>query len=519
MTSCKEAYDALAALGGRGGEAGVARSTMDELRSLGLVASAAIPAGASNAEAQLASMRERLAEMEGERRRHRNVAAGAPKGSDDARHARETLERLEREERALRTRFIDMLQATEASRGRDPHVTYLGKEAAEAIGQRMARASDMSLRELMAELDSIRTYFDSRTADARKVLEVIARRLRKVEEIHLRTASVGLAMRDGPPEETARLFERAYEVVGKQMLVPGPAAITLAEALTVRAADEGALDASLGNALRLLREPWGGADISEDQARAAAIIVPSGMDQDRLVARSRELMASLCPESPSAAAYMASLEASGVSWGGPGHGLEDEFRQMLAQVERECPTGTGRPIAAALLLTPGQPPAFMMRRFAEAKAILDRFDGDEMVVPAAIVAILPSGVEEAMDNARLAAAAVMRHKLSLGGFENLSLGVKLLTQSAMLASMSRQGGAVAAGAPASATGTAAPAAPTAPAAVRAIAPPPVLAFTSTPITLALAMGAGLLAFHEVSYHRFSVQYGAFHPVHMHFVYG
>jgi hypothetical protein len=56
-------------------------------------------------------------------------------------------------------------------------------------------------------------------------------------------------------------------------------------------------------------------------------------------------------------------------------------------------------------------------------------------------------------------------------------------------------------------------------AVRAIAPPPVLAFTSTPVTLALAMGAGLLAFHEISYHRFSVQYGAFHPVHMHFVYG
>ena len=113
-----------------------------------------------------------------------------------------------------------------------------------------------------------------------------------------------------------------------------------------------------------------------------------------------------------------------------------------------------------------------------------------------------------------AAAAVMRHKLSLGGFENLSLGVKLLTQSAMLASMSRQGGAVAAtGAPASATGAAAPAA------VRAVAPPPILAFTSTPVTLAFAMGAGLLAFHELSYHRFSVQYGTFHPVHMHFFYG
>ena len=517
MTSCKEAYDALAALSGRGGgEAGATQSTMEELRALGLVASAQPPAGVANSEAQLASMRERLAEMESERQRHRNVAAGARKGSKDAKHARETLERLEGEERALRTRFIDLLQATEESRGRELHVTYLGREAAEAIGQRMARASDMPLRELMAELGSIRTYFDSRAADARRVLEVVARRLKKVEEIHLRTASVGLSMRDGPPEETARLFERAYEVVGKEMLVPGPAAITLAEALAVRATDERALDESLDSALRLLREPWGDGDIIEDQARAAAIVVPSGMDQDRLVARSRQLIASVCPDSPSAAAYMASLEESGVSWGGPGHGLEAEFKEMLAQVEKECPTGIGRPIAAALLLTPGQPPAFMMRRFAEAKAILDRFDGDEMVVPAAIVAILPSGVEEAMDNARLAAAAVMRHKLSLGGFENLSLGVKLLTQSAMLASMSREGGAVAAGAPASATGATASAAP---AAMRTVAPPPVLAFTSTPVTLALAMGAGLLAFHELSYHRFSVQYGSFHPVHMHFVYG
>ena len=515
MTSCKEAYDALAALGGRGGEAGASRSTLDELRALGLIASAATPAGVANAEAQLATMRERLAEMERERQRHRNVAAGAPKGSKDAKHARGTLERLVGEERALRTRFLELLQATEESRGRELHATYLGREAAEAIGQRMARASELRLRDLMAELDSIESYFDGRAADARRVLEVVARRLGKVEEIHLRTASVGLAMREGPPEETAKFFERAYEVVGKQMLVPGPAAITLAEALAVRAPDERALDASLGSAIELLREPWGGGDVIEDQARAAAIIIPSGMDQDRLIARSRQLMASLCPDSPSAAAYMASLEAGGVSWGGPpGHGLEAEFEQMLAQLDRECPTGSGRPIAAALLLTPGQPPAFMMRRFAEARAILDRFDGDEMVVPAAIVAILPSGIEEAMDNVRLAAAAVMRHKISLGGFENLSLGVKLLTQSAMLASMSRQGGAVAAtGAPASETGTAAPAA------VRAIAPPPILAFTSTPVTLALAMGAGLLAFHELSYHRFSVQYGAFHPVHMHFVYG
>ena len=44
----------------------------------------------------------------------------------------------------------------------------------------------------------------------------------------------------------------------------------------------------------------------------------------------------------------------GVAWGGPGHGLEDEFRGMLAQVDRECPPGTGRPIAAARLLSRGR---------------------------------------------------------------------------------------------------------------------------------------------------------------------
>ncbi len=139
----------------------------------------------------------------------------------------------------MRTRFIDLLQATEESRGRELHATYLGREAAEAIGQRMPRVGDMPVRELMAELDSIRSYFDSRAAGARSVLEVVARRLRKVEEIHLRTASIGLSMRDGPPEETARLFERAYEVVGKQMLVPGPAARTASASARVMAAGPG----------------------------------------------------------------------------------------------------------------------------------------------------------------------------------------------------------------------------------------------------------------------------------------
>jgi hypothetical protein len=150
-------------------------------------------------------------------------------------------------------------------------------------------------------------------------------------------------------------------------------------------------------------------------------------------------------------------------------------------------------LPAAIMAAGPFPPEVAWERFGRALGALSRFNGGGMEVPAAMVAVLPLGVEESLDNLRLASAAIAQHRLSLGGAENLSLGIKLLVESSLMAAS--PGGAGLASAP------------------------PVLAMAGVAPAAALPMGAGLAAFHETSVHRMAWRDYRFHPVHHHYIYG
>src|SRR5207245_6141893 len=90
-------------------------------------------------------------------------------------------------------------------------------------------------------------------------------------------------------------------------------------------------------------------------------------------------------------------------------------------------------LSSALLTVGGGPdPAAAIRRFELARDYLSRFNGGGMAVPSAMLAILSAEIEESLDNLRMASAEIGNHRLSLGGMENLSLGMKLLLQIAVV---------------------------------------------------------------------------------------
>jgi hypothetical protein len=160
-------------------------------------------------------------------------------------------------------------------------------------------------------------------------------------------------------------------------------------------------------------------------------------------------------------------------------------------------------MAAALLSSADISIEAVTERYHLAMSMLRRFGLGDMEVPSAMIAILPVNVEESMDNLRMAAASIGANRLSLGGVENLSLGMKMLMHSAAIPVKIDPG-----------VKGAAPILP-----IRSPPVPSVLTIAGVSVAAALALSAGILAFHEFSLHRRAVRDYSFHPVHSHYVYG
>ncbi len=520
MSKSVEARDVLKALAA-GADVKADPETVSELLSLGLVAPTPVAGGGGAAasgedlEAIRQHMSALVSEQETLRAQLEAFATGAS-GSPGAlyrqqpayRKAQDRLEETERDLRAIRTRYLGLVQdATErrgagALNGRPFHVSYRGHEALQTLEQRASRLWATDIRAFVEEVDAVRAHFDSRAARAQTILKAISPANRSTDEIHLRLASVGLAGREGTPEEAARLFTRAYGELSGTSAVKETALITVAETAVLAARDEADLARLVAFARGLLSRPWAANYVREDQVRAAAILLMGGVEASTLVQRTVELTEAYCPGWPSAGALLACAERTGAS-----PALLGNFTSLRDGIYTSSAAAVDVTVAAALMAVSQQDVAATVERYNAAMAALGRFNGGGMGVTSAMVAMLPYGVEEAMDNVRLAAAAIMAHKLSLGGAENLSLGVKMLMQSSVQAAVKREA-------------PPAPGQPTRPLlGPRAMpAVPSSMAIVGLTAATAAAMVVGLLAFHELSLHRFAVRDYAFHPVHAHHVY-
>jgi len=408
------------------------------------------------------------------------------------------LEKVEDQERKLRSQVVNMVQenadrmATGAVDGVPVRVTYRGREMMVTMEPRLGRVGGLGVPEFIGEVKGVKDHFDERARRAHDILRKISPKVKSVDEIHLRLAAVGLAGSAGQVDEVADLFVRAHKgITRKRPNSKEPAYVSLAEMLVLNSRDEKHLDQLIVRATALVDAPWHGSFKQIDEIRASAILLSCGGDPDRMVAKTKQLAIVECGKNPAAGALLACTIRD----------EDGEEKLVEYQSIRSVVLGhskdTGQAMtAAALMAAAGLDTEGVLKRWLEARDSLEAFDGAAMDLPAAMIAILPVNVAEALDNIRLASSAIYAHKLSLGGVENLSLGVKMLMHSS----------------------------------VQAVAPereefhdtvgtPSVLALVGVPVAAVLTVSAGLLAFHSLSLHEMAVRDVRFHPVHSHYVYG
>jgi hypothetical protein len=287
----------------------------------------------------------------------------------------------------------------------------------------------------------------------------------------------------------------------------------LAESLSILARDKTELKGLIGQATDLIQNSMPVDFDMEDRMRAASIILSSEGDAEAMLEHTMSLSNRGTPENPSVAALLASQfgtksgkirtysdwigardEEGGVFW---------KFVNIHKGLSQDKGNELEIAMAAALLSSADMSIEVVTGRYRDAMTRLRRFGVGDMEVPSAMIAVLPASLEESMDNLRLAAASIGANRLSLGGVENLSLGMKLLMHSAAIP-MKVDSGVKA---------------PARPLTIRSHPVPSVLTIAGVSVAAGLALSAGILAFHEFSLHRRAVQDFGFHPVHFHYVYG
>jgi hypothetical protein len=435
------------------------------------------------------------------------------------RKSRDRLEELGKQEKTLRTEMVDLAQASTGKRynagvnGSPFYVTYMGRELLGELDQRIQRVGEMDLKSFIAEMDTIKNHFQERSSRARKILKRISPKFPTTDEMHLRSVAVGLSSRSGEYQEASDLFIEAFEEISRTLGKNGAVYTTLAESLSIVARDKENLKELTGTATELILNSMPENFVMDDRVRAASIIMSSERDSEAMLAHTKSLSERSSPKNPSVAALLASQFGAGsgkvrryADWVGAKDeegGVFWKFVKINENLSSENGDELEIPMAAALLSSADLSIEDVTERYHVAMSMLRRFGVGDMEVPSAMIAILPVSVEESVDNLRMAAASIGTNRLSLGGVENLSLGMKLLMHTA----------AIPVGVDPGVKG-AEPALP-----IRSSPVPSVLTIAGVSVAAAVALSAGILAFHEFSLHRRAVQDYAFHPVHFHYVYG
>ena len=429
------------------------------------------------------------------------------------------LDELEKRERALRTELLNLVHETAEKRyhanvnGNPFYVTYKGKELLGELGQRIHRVGETDLKRFVKEMNTIKSHFNERSSQARKILKKISPKFPTTDEMHLRSAAVGLSSRIGEHAEASELFIEAFQEISKALGQNGASSVTLAESLSIVAKDNAELRTLVEQATNLIQNTMPADFDIEDRIRAASIIMSSEGDAEAMLEHAMSLSKRGTPENPSVAALLASqfgTKSGKVRTYSDWIGARDEeggvfwkFVNIHKDLGQEVGDVLETAMAAALLSSADISIEVATERYRNAMAMLQRLGVGEMRVPSAMIAVLPAGLEESMDNLRLAAASIGANRLSLGGVENLSLGMKLLMHSAAI--------------PVKVDSEAKAA--VRPLTIRSHPVPSVLTIAGVSVAAGLALSAGILAFHEFSFHRRAVQDYAFHPVHFHYVYG
>lgn len=395
--------------------------------------------GRSNAEDELASLKEKLNTVK------EQLKEITGSGGSTSNYTSSEIAGLKKElpgkEIELRRRILALVQSMPPQDALDTHegkiaLTYKGREALRTLSLRIESVKGMEWEAFASKIDALRSRLSSEAKEASRILKIISPHLKSISEHHLRSAAVGLASLDGEPETKAKKF---VEYAGSFQ-------------------DKRTFDSefvALGSEIALASETESGWGASEIVADFDSFMSSAGMEITKDL-NYRNMMASLLlplkKSERSSIIQRIHYERSEIGndfatalllVDNPNEERLKEIKTKFAEWKSRIVPGTGlesvidKTIACALLATAKGNSAAMEEKFDKANFFMRQLFEEEMYTASANIALWSTGVEESFDNIRLGSSEILLNKLSLGGVENFSLGIKLLSNNREFASFGK----------------------------------------------------------------------------------
>lgn len=401
------------------------------------------------------------------------VAAGlvapAPDTSEDERQLEEARRQLaaagpgvpgapvRAEEKALRARILELVERTSRSRGAalvrgatagpyraaagstTPYVVgYQARALLSDLAPRLGRVGRMSLADFQAQMAVLRDVLSLRARRAHTLFaQLRSSPPEGTSEGALRSAAVGLSARSEPERELASTWRllaghlRGADLsdgTGKHEWTPDQEAAA-AEGAILATRDLSTLGPQSAQEIhrqRLeLRRAYCDGD-AEDALDATMIL--SG-------ARANVAQAAQLASETRAFGVPLTLTAALVARASPWPNVAALVAQLARRLSEQGEGGSDgeRTSAAVLLSLSAHDAASALQRARDLRAYLGRFTPTGMLVPAALLSLLPTELAETLDLLRLASAELQKQKFGGGGGESMTLAIKLLLQTALLA--------------------------------------------------------------------------------------
>ncbi len=203
---CSQVYDALMRV--EQGDAGVDSGAVKKLMGMGLLNEVGL---SSPNEADILRLREEL--LAASRERTQLVDPGfsvLPQGLMVKRRNDESKEKriafLDSKTRELRGRILELAAQGAAANalalpgGARVQISFAGREAMHNIAPRLGRVAGLEYAAFQGQMASLEKSFASRGERARRLLKKLSPKFKGTEEIHLRSAVVGLSALPNPAQ-------------------------------------------------------------------------------------------------------------------------------------------------------------------------------------------------------------------------------------------------------------------------------------------------------------------------------
>lgn len=332
----------------------------------------------------------------------------------------------------LRRRILDIVQnmkptgIVQTSDG-DVTLTYKGREALQLLEARMPAAGDWKWETLTSNVQKLSERLSSEAKEASVILKKISPRLKKIDEYHLRSAAVGLASIEGDAEHKAKRFiDYVREFEGINGADDTFVVLGAEEAVTLEMQDKLQNRDIFSDFLHLLPMLGHKNDLTpEIRAIATLLIAKPHKEREDLLSRIRSETASVGSKLGAALILLETEKTANIDTS------RNDYKSWLRRLKNEAKGNLNDAIfASALLATATGDQEVIEKKFYQTQEYMKRLFNENMNAVSATIAIWPTTIEESFDNIRLAASQILLKKLSVGGVENFSLGIKLLTNNA-----------------------------------------------------------------------------------------